>query len=91
MSDGWVRDTAYRIGDMHGDRSLHVTQMADGDIEVSVGRGRFTGPGFSDEITAILEFCAPSGGGGRSKHTRVALLALMEAIKKDNEEYPISE
>ena len=36
-----------------------------------------------------VEFCTIGAGGGRSHHTREALKNLIEAIQKDNEEFPI--
>jgi len=35
-----------------------------------------------------VEFCVCGGGGGQSPHTRKALLALWEAIERDNTENP---
>lgn len=45
-------------------------------------------PLYDDDKYAAVEFCAIGGGGGRSRHTRKALVDLIEAMKKDDEENP---
>jgi hypothetical protein len=76
-----------RNEDMSPDGKLTVYMQQDGDIIVSMwGRGSV-----NDELRfAQVEFCTLFAGGGRSKHTREALVPLAEAIEKDNEERPIS-
>jgi hypothetical protein len=46
-------------------------------------------PLYDDDKHATVEFCAICAGGGRSRHTRKALVDLMEAMKKDEKENPI--
>lgn len=68
-------ETYTRQGDHDG--SLRVTRSG-GDISIS--RQRFGG----------VTFCPPMQGGGRSPNTWKALAALIEAIRKDNQENPLS-
>ncbi|MDB5264954.1 MAG: hypothetical protein JWN64_525 [Parcubacteria group bacterium] len=84
----WTTQGARRIGDMHPRKSLSVHQNFDGDIVVSIGVGPIPIGGVTGEQNAVVEFCSMINGGGRSTNTRLALVALMEAIKKDNEERP---
>jgi hypothetical protein len=63
-----------RNDDMSSDNFLSLIMQEDGDVIVSI----YTeGKGFND-----VEFCT---SGGRSHNTRLALMELMRAIKKDNE------
>jgi hypothetical protein len=73
---------------MHPRKTLTVHQNGDGDIVVSIGTDGMPFGGLMGDENAVVEFCSLTSGGGRSKHTRIALLGLMEAIKKDNEERP---
>jgi len=71
-----------RKEDMSPDGRLRVFLQADGDVILSIvpaSDGRC--------LNSSVEFCALTGG-GRSPHTRKALLALMDAIRKDNEADP---
>ncbi|MEY2640863.1 MAG: hypothetical protein RL150_256 [Candidatus Parcubacteria bacterium] len=85
-----MSDTVTRIGDMNAIRWLLVMRQSDGDIIVRiVQEGEVVGGedyGNPMVPSAEVEFCL---SGGRSKHTRVALLALMEAMERDNQERPI--
>ena len=77
-----------RNEDMSPDGTLSVLQQPDGDIAVTID-------GYSavsrKKRMVSVEFCAPfGGGGGRSKHTREALIQLAHAIEKDNLENPIT-
>ncbi len=84
-----MTDKSARIGDMHPRKALQVHQNQDGDIVVSVVLdGIPLGDIIASDNNAVVEFCNPTGGGGRSIHTRRALVQLMEAIKKDNSERP---
>jgi len=71
-----------RKEDMSPDGRLRVFQQDDGDVIISIVPS-------SDGIKMLpsAEFCTRSGG-GRSPHTRKAILALMEAMRKDNAEDP---
>jgi hypothetical protein len=40
---------------------------------------------------SAVEFCTTMGGGGRSPHTHMALIALFRAMQLDNEENPIED
>lgn len=64
-----------RIGDMSPSDSLRVGLDGDNDVYVSVCGGDGVGS---------VEFCTPGPGGGKSRRTRVALLALMVAMEADN-------
>ncbi|GEM_PF-1821802 len=64
-----------RIGDMSPSDSLRVGLDGDNDVYVSVCGGGGVGS---------VEFCTPGPGGGKSRRTRVALLALMVAMEADN-------
>lgn len=68
-----------RLGDMSPSAHLRVGFDADNDIQVSVWDERGGGS---------VEFCNAGGGGGRSHHTRLALIQLMVAIEADNAERP---
>ena len=43
---------------------------------------------WNDKGGADVEFCTSFGGGGKSPNTRKALIDLMVAIEKDNQETP---
>ncbi len=64
-----------RIGDMSPSDSIRVGLDGDNDVYVSVCGGSGVGS---------VEFCTPGPGGGKSRRTRVALLALMVAMEADN-------
>lgn len=64
-----------RYGDMSTTAHLRVGLDGDSDAYVSVS---------DDEGGASIEFCVPGIGGGKSPHTRKALIALMVAIEHDN-------
>lgn len=75
-----------RAGDMSPDGRLRVWRQEDGDLIVEVV------PEYDERSpspSASVEFCTVGSGGGRSSHTRKALFALIEAIKRDNAESPI--
>ena len=80
-----------RVGDMHPKVALGVERQSDGDMVVTIELNGFPF-GYRerrlDEPFARVEFCT-GGGRGRSFHTWVALMGLMEAIRKDNKEKPI--
>lgn len=85
-----IKDEAARIGDMHPTRQLHVYQQPDGDMIVEVTEKGFPigyhGEHLSiDHPVARVEFCT---SGGRSRRTLQALVALLEAMKEDNEKSP---
>lgn len=90
MSEFTVGDEIYeRRDDMSQTGKLQVCRDNDGDLIVGVFKG--DGPnGDSEENGWVsVEFCALGSGGGRSHHTRKALLDLIVAIQKDNQERPI--
>lgn len=74
-----------RIEDMSPRGYLELYIEEDGDIIVtSCGMDHgLVEPGSS------VQFCVAGSGGGRSSRTRRALLDLMVAMEKDNEEHPI--
>ncbi len=73
-----------RAEDMSPDGRLRVWMQQDGDLIVEV-----VPESSKQEPSASVEFCTVGSGGGRSPHTRKALMELMEAIKRDNKESPI--
>ncbi len=75
---------AERLEDMSPRGRLRLIRQDDGDIVVAVQSERdgMLQPGDS------VEFCTIGTGGGRSRHTHAALLALMEAMRRDNAEEP---
>jgi hypothetical protein len=87
-SDSWMIRRASRIGDMHPRKTFTIHENQDGDIVVSIGIGKLPIGGLFGEENAVVEFCSLTAGGGRSSNTHKALLALMDAMKKDNEERP---
>jgi len=94
-------DIVSRIGDMDPQLAIALYRQPDGDVILSVGlAGRMGVLDFEPadnspilsgreglETRSSVEFCT---SGGRSPHTHRALVALMDAIRKDNEERPIS-
>jgi hypothetical protein len=77
-----------RAEDMSPDGRLRIWQQEDGDLIVEVVPPY--DPTSTYNLASIaVEFCTVGSGGGRSPHTRKALMALMEAIKLDNAESPI--
>ncbi len=83
----WAQLKADRIGDMHPVKALCIRLDRDGDVVVSISMNSMPlGELFGDE-NATVEFCS-YGGRGRSLHTVRALIALMEAMKKDSKERP---
>ena len=75
-----------RKEDMSPDGTLTLFAGKLGDITLQV----LGYDGASEEpLRAQVIFCTTSNGGGRSPHTRKALMALAEAIEKDNKECPI--
>lgn len=75
-----------RHEDMSADGKLSLMMEDDGDVIITVQNSqetlRYRQPGESH-----VQFCTYSGG-SRSLRTRNALIALMEAIEADNQEYP---
>lgn len=66
---------------MSPDGSLELMQEDDGDIIVTV---RCSGErGFGQSV----QFCTGNGG-GHSHHTWLALVELLKAMEKDNQEKP---
>lgn len=74
-----------RIGDMSPTDHLAILMEADGDVIVLAEE---TGMGEKYPKRSEVQFCTGYGG-GRSKHTRNALINLADAIEKDNKERPI--
>lgn len=73
-----------RAEDMSPDGRLRIWQQEDGDLIVEI-----VPESAKEEPSVSVEFCTVGSGGGRSPHTRKALVALMAAIKLDNAESPI--
>lgn len=82
-----------RIGDMSSCDKLSVVMQNDGDIQVRLRLHNRDGvEEFPVDVEfGFVEFCTLSNGGGRSMHVREALIELVYAIEKDNEEWPIEE
>lgn len=75
-----------RLEDMSPDGKLTLVIEPDGDIVVEVTT--WTSPSGGQMFRqAQVQFCACGSGGGRSPETRKALLALFQAIEKDNREH----
>lgn len=68
-----------RFGDMSPHAHIRVGFDSDNDVYVSV---------WDDTGGASIEFCQPGGGGGKSSRTRLALIALMQAMEADNADTP---
>jgi hypothetical protein len=70
-----------RYEDMSPTGKLILHKQEDGDICISIldEKGNFAG----------VEFCSIGAGGGKSIHTRKALLYLFNAMEKDNKDNPI--
>jgi translation elongation factor EF-G len=85
-----MKEKVKRVGDMHPNRALEIHVQPDGDIVIFITQDRMPigDTDFGDPRTraAQVEFCL---SGGRSHHTRQALFALIEAMKKDEAERPI--
>lgn len=79
-------EMAERYEDMSPDGRLRLHLQEDGDVLVCICKPDVT---LGESPYHFVEFCAPGAGGGQSPHTRKALLDLMAAIQKDNEENPI--
>lgn len=81
---------AARIGDMHPTRLLEVVIQTGGDIVLKITQDgsliEENGSLSEEARKSVIEFCANSG---RSQHTRVALVALIAAMEKDNSERPV--
>lgn len=73
-----------RVGDMApaGQSHMRVSLDSESDACVTIWDAA-RGPGRS----ASIEFCTRLGG-GKSQHTRTALVALMVAMERDNAERP---
>jgi hypothetical protein len=73
-----------RAEDMSPDGRLRIWMQDDGDLIVEI-----VPESAKQEPSASVEFCTVGSGGGRSPHTRRALIELIKAIKLDNAESPI--
>ena len=87
MSGKWIVDEVARLGDMSPRRSLRIEAHRDGDVRLFIEEDGVPIGGYCKE-GASIEFCSPSGGGGRSKNVCKAIYQLIKAIKKDNAERP---
>ena len=79
-----MKNDAKRYEDMSRHGQLRLYRQEDGDIIISV----IQDPQARVSAMPCVEFCSPGAGGGQSRHTRAALVQLMEAIWLDNEETP---
>lgn len=77
-----------RIGDMSPSDHLVILMESDGDVILLVEE---TQMGEKYPTRCQVQFCTSFAGGGRSIHTRRALIELADAIEKDNKEWPIEE
>lgn len=77
-----------RLEDMSPDGRLTLWMQDDGDVVLSITTAT-SAWGIRGPLPNMLqvEFCTYAGG-GRSQHTRKALINLMDAIRKDNQESP---
>jgi len=66
--------------------ALNIFRQNDGDIVIWIGMPSVPIRDGEREV----EFTTIASGGGRSPHTFYALLNVIEAMKKDNEESPIN-
>lgn len=73
-----------RLEDMSSRGRLRLIQQEDGDIIVAV---QSMENGLL-QIGDSVEFCSGVAGGGKSPNTMEALIALMEAMRLDNIQYP---
>lgn len=80
--------TASRRDDMTQQAKLTVMLCDDGDVIIGILNSE--APGGTIIPLASVEFCELGSGGGRSEHTRDALIALIDAIDKDNAERPLA-
>lgn len=62
---------------------LALLFQPDGDVIVAVRADPHA------TFRTSVEFCLPGSGGGRSRHTLMALRELAEAMERDNAERPI--
>lgn len=69
-----------RFEDMSQLGRLRVLWDDDGDVIVAIV------PDPKERDNGSVEFCIPGSGGGQSTHTHKALIELLKAIKRDNEE-----
>ena len=80
-----------RVGDMHPNRALSIYVQRDGDVVLLITQDGIPigdiDTGSENDRAAQVEFCT---SGGRSRHTREALINLIEAMEKDNTEWSIS-
>ena len=76
-----------RLESMSPDGSLKLFRQEDGDIIVQVMTRQNSFGNRSNELRiASVEFCTPGSGGGGSRETWKALVNLLEAMKRDNED-----
>ncbi len=75
-----------RKEDMSCCGKLRLIRQDDGDIIITVQSERdgLLQPGDS------VEFCTTGLGGGKSPNTITALRALMDAMQRDNDNYPLN-
>jgi len=78
----WSRE-ARRREDMSLDGELSVFREQDGDMIIAIISNHDSN-GYMKEV----QFCTHQGG-GRSPNVHKALVTLMEAIEKDNQENPL--
>ncbi len=80
-----------RIGDMHHSRALKLLVERDGDVILLIEQDGMciggTDIGKPEEHIAEIHF---NVSGGRSRHTLAALRHLVDAMKRDNAENPIT-
>lgn len=79
------QERVMRYEDMSPQGRLSLHRQDDGDVIVSVMPDHEK---YSRRAPSSVEFCIPYSGGGQSKHTHKALVALMVAIECDNAERP---
>lgn len=86
------KEPVVRVGDMHPNRALSIYVQWGGDVVVHITQDGIPigdlDTGNANDRAAQIEFCT---SGGRSRHTREALMNLIVAMEKDNAEWPITQ
>jgi hypothetical protein len=87
--DGSMQSATFykRHEDMSPDGHIALVVEEDGDVILIVQNSSKGGKIGQDGQRASVQFCT-FGGGGQSRHTRNALLYLIQAIQQDNAETP---
>ncbi|MEM1113232.1 MAG: hypothetical protein AAGI11_15075 [Pseudomonadota bacterium] len=82
-----VNEYVRRRDDMSATGLLTLCMDDDGDACIGISKEDCDNGQHGGSVT--LEFCTFMAGGGKSPHTRRALIALMNAVRLDNIEHPL--